>query len=43
MSSQQICPKCKRSLGCGCQKKTASDGTKGCKWCIPVYEKQLKK
>ena len=40
---KQQCPNCNRILGCSCQKKTASDGKKGCALCIPAYEKNLKK
>lgn len=37
------CPKCKKSLGCGCQKRVASDGTQGCSSCIPIYEIEINK
>jgi hypothetical protein len=36
-----VCQKCGAKHGCGCQKRTASDGTVGCSRCIPTYELQL--
>ena len=36
------CSNCKRTLSCGCQKKTASDGTSVCTNCIQQYEANLK-
>ena len=38
-----ICQNCKTVLGCGCQKKLASDGKSVCKGCIVSYENNLKK
>ena len=35
------CSNCKRSLGCTCQKRTASDGTQCCAACLVDYEKRL--
>lgn len=32
------CQNCKRSLSCGCQRKTASDGTQVCSYCIDSYQ-----
>jgi len=37
------CLNCKSTLGCGCQKRIASDGKSVCKSCIVTYENQLKK
>lgn len=37
------CLNCKRSLSCGCQKKTASDGKSCCSNCIADYEKKIQK
>ena len=33
-----FCPNCQRSLGCGCQKRVASDGAQVCQHCISDYE-----
>lgn len=33
-----ICTNCKKKLGCGCQQRVASDGTKVCTLCITAYE-----
>jgi hypothetical protein len=35
------CSNCKRSLSCGCQKRTASDGTSVCSDCLGQYESSL--
>ena len=40
---KQMCSNCKKYLGCGCQKKTASNGKQCCKFCINTYEQSLKK
>lgn len=36
------CPNCGSPITCGCQKKTASDGTPCCSNCITSYENKLK-
>lgn len=36
------CPRCNTQLSCGCQIKSASDGTRVCNSCITNYEQQLK-
>lgn len=36
------CSNCKKKLSCGCKKRTASDGTRCCSYCITSYETQLK-
>lgn len=35
------CTNCKTNLTCGCQKRTAKDGTSCCQSCITAYNKQL--
>jgi len=40
--SKSICPNCKVTLGCSCQKKTASDGKVVCQSCIVKYEAAIK-
>jgi len=42
MASGTTCTYCKRKLSCGCQRRTASDGTQVCSSCIASYEAQLK-
>lgn len=37
------CPNCQSNLSCGCQKRTASNGTQCCTLCLAAYEQQLKK
>lgn len=37
-----ICPNCKAKLECGCQRRTASDGTSCCELCLKKYEEKLK-
>jgi len=37
-----ICPNCKAKLSCGCQKRSASNGTQGCTNCITSLELSLK-
>ena len=32
------CSNCNRQLGCKCQLRTTSDGTKCCSYCISTYE-----
>jgi len=36
-----ICPNCNAQLSCGCQKRTASNGTTCCENCIKTYEANL--
>jgi hypothetical protein len=36
------CLNCNKSLSCGCQKKTASDGKSVCATCVVAYESKLK-
>lgn len=36
------CLNCKKKLGCGCQKRVASNGQPCCNNCIGQYEKNLK-
>lgn len=38
-----ICPNCQKTLGCSCQLKTASDGTRCCSSCLATYEEKLRK
>jgi hypothetical protein len=38
-----LCPNCKTKLSCGCQRRTASNGTTACSSCIGSYERELKK
>lgn len=35
------CSNCGKSLGCGCQKRVASNGTSCCSTCLAVYEAGL--
>lgn len=35
------CPNCKSTLSCGCQRRTASDGTAVCGSCLSTYEARL--
>lgn len=37
------CTNCGAKLGCGCQKRTASDGKSCCASCLAAYEAGLKK
>lgn len=37
------CLNCNKKLGCGCQKRTASDGKSVCANCIGNYEMSIKK
>ena len=37
------CSNCKTRLSCGCQKRTASNGTSVCSKCKAAYEAKLKK
>lgn len=36
-----ICPTCKSTLSCGCQKRVASNGVNVCTLCIAKYEKEI--
>lgn len=36
------CTNCKKTLTCGCQKRTTSDGKSACSSCINTYEMQKK-
>lgn len=36
-----ICPTCKSTLSCGCQKRVASNGVQVCTLCIAKYEKEI--
>jgi len=36
------CTNCRTKLGCGCQKRVASDGTSVCASCITNYETNIK-
>lgn len=36
------CLNCGKSLSCGCQKKTATDGKSVCATCVVAYETRLK-
>lgn len=36
------CSNCKSSLGCGCQKRTTSDGKSACSKCLSAYEASIK-
>jgi hypothetical protein len=36
-----VCPNCSTQLSCGCQKRTASNGTQCCDTCIASYEATL--
>jgi hypothetical protein len=40
--SHMKCTSCGTQLSCGCQLRTASNGTKVCTGCITNYEQQLK-
>jgi len=35
------CSNCKKSLSCGCQRRTASNGMAVCTTCIGTYEASL--
>jgi transcription elongation factor Elf1 len=35
------CPNCGTAITCGCQVRTATDGTKVCTNCMAQYEQQL--
>lgn len=37
-----ICNNCHIQLGCGCQRRNASDGKSCCEECIEAYERKLK-
>ena len=36
------CLNCKANMGCGCNKRVASDGTSCCNNCIGAYESKIK-
>ena len=36
------CSNCKKTLSCGCQKRTASNGQSGCTSCIAALETSAK-
>lgn len=36
-----ICQNCGAAITCGCQQRTASDGTPTCQICLEEYEQQL--
>ena len=36
-----ICPSCKSTLSCGCQKRTASNGAIVCTLCISKVEAEI--
>jgi hypothetical protein len=36
------CPNCGAKLGCGCQKRTATDGKQCCTNCLASYNKTIK-
>lgn len=36
-----ICPNCKASLGCSCQRRQASNGASVCSVCLSTYESTL--
>jgi len=36
------CPNCKKTLSCGCQRRTASNKAVVCSSCLNSYEKTLK-
>lgn len=38
-----ICNNCKSKMTCGCQKRTASNGTAVCSNCVMAYENSLKR
>lgn len=35
------CPNCGNAITCGCQERTASNGTRVCASCINSYEQQI--
>jgi len=41
-TTMAICPNCKKQLSCGCQRRTASNGSTVCSSCLNSYEKTLK-
>ena len=42
MAARMNCPTCSSKISCGCQLKTASNGTRVCNYCITAYEEKLK-
>jgi len=41
-NNMSTCLNCKTKLGCGCQKRVASDGKSVCATCLGKYEQSLK-
>lgn len=42
MANRRTCTNCKSVITCGCQVKSASNGTQVCTRCITQYENNLK-
>lgn len=42
VKSNMKCPNCGAQLSCGCQVRSASNGTRVCTSCMTSYEQQLK-
>ena len=42
MAAGSKCTHCGKQLSCGCQRRTASDGTQVCSSCVASYEAKLK-
>ena len=40
-TNMRSCPNCGAQITCGCQDRTASDGTRVCSNCAAFYEQQL--
>lgn len=40
-TKMSACPNCQNQLSCGCQRRTASDGTTVCSSCLSAYENNL--
>jgi transcription elongation factor Elf1 len=40
-TNMATCPNCKKTLSCGCQRRTASNGSTVCSSCLASYEKTL--
>jgi hypothetical protein len=36
-----VCKNCGNQLSCGCQRRTASDGTECCDTCVNAYEAKV--
>lgn len=41
--AQEKCPVCQNPYGCGCKKRTASDGKVVCASCLNAYELNIRK